>query len=138
MPRDVDLGFFDPSDLRPTYDRAVEARLRARLPDLPWDAKNQAGVHVWYPAVFGIEVAPFASCADAVSTFPEIATCVGIRLVGDDDLLVVAPYGLDDLFGGTCRHNPTRVSAAFYEQRLAAKDWPARWPNLRYEPAGSE
>lgn len=103
MPRNIDLGFFDPTDLSPTYERAVQARLRARLPDLRWDAKNQAGVHVWYPSVFGIKVAPFASCADAVSSFPEIATCVGIRLLGDDDLLVIAPYGLDDLFGGICR-----------------------------------
>ena len=135
MPGDIDLGFFDPTDLRRTYEQAVEARLRTRSPGLPWDAKNQAGVHVWYPAALGIDVAPFASCAEAVSTFPEIATCIGIRLLSDDDLLVIAPHGLEDLFGGPCRHNPTRVSAAFYEQRLAAKHWPARWPNLRYEHA---
>ena len=26
MPRDIDLAFFDPTDLRPTYEQAVEAR----------------------------------------------------------------------------------------------------------------
>jgi uncharacterized protein len=42
-------------------------------------------------------------------------------LLSDDDLLVIAPYGLEDLFAGRCRHNPARVSAAFYEQRLGGQ-----------------
>src|SRR5918994_5384790 len=48
MPRDVDLGFFDPDDLTPERDEAVEAALRELAPDLPWEAKNQAAVHLWY------------------------------------------------------------------------------------------
>jgi hypothetical protein len=64
----------------------------------------------------------------------ETATCVGVRLLADDDMLVVAPHGLDDLFGCVCRHNPTRVSAGFYERRVAEKGWPLRWPQMRYVP----
>jgi uncharacterized protein len=109
----------------------VEEALSARAPRLPWEAKNQAGVHLWYPRRFGMEVAPLGSCADGVATFPEIATCVGIRLLPDDDIMVVAPHGLDDLFGCVCRHNPTRVSASFYEHRVAEKGWCERWPKLR-------
>ena len=131
-PRDVDVGFFDPSDLTPGRDRGVEDALRAAAPHLPWEAKNQAAVHLWYPRRFGAEVPAFASCAESVATFPEIATCVGVRLLEDDDILVVAPHGLEDLLGGVCRHNPTRVSASFYEQRVAQKGWRERWPRLRY------
>jgi hypothetical protein len=47
--RDVDLGFFDPDDLSPQRDAEVEAALRERAPDLPWEAKNQAAVHLWHP-----------------------------------------------------------------------------------------
>jgi len=130
-PRDVDLGFFDPSDLTPARDEAVGQVLRAQAPELPWEAKNQAAVHLWYPRRFGMEVPALTSCADGVATFPEIATCVGLRLLGDDDLLVVAPHGLDDLLGCVCRHNPTRVSASFYERRVAEKGWRERWPKLR-------
>lgn len=130
-PRDVDVGFFDPSDLTPARDEAVERALRARAPELPWEAKNQAAVHLWYPRRFGMEVPALASCADGVATFPEIATCVGLRLLDDDDLLVVAPHGLDDLLGCVCRHNPARVSASFYERRIAEKGWRERWPKLR-------
>jgi uncharacterized protein len=120
------------TDLTPERDRAVEDALRARAPHLPWQAKNQAAVHLWYPRIFGIDVSPFRSCAEAVATFPETATCVGVRLLADDDMLVVAPHGLDDLFGCVCRHNPTRVSAGFYERRVAEKGWPLRWPQMRY------
>jgi hypothetical protein len=131
-PRDIDLVFFDPLDLTEGRERAIESRLRSQAPDLPWDVKNQAAVHLWYPKRFGTEVEPFASSAEAIATFPETAACVGVRLLDDDDMLVVAPYGLDDLLGGVCRHNPTRVSAAYYRNRLSAKDWSARWPRVRY------
>jgi uncharacterized protein len=137
MPRDIDLGFFDPDDLTAARDQAVEDDLRARAPGLPWEAKNQAAVHLWYPRRFGLAVAPFRSTAEAVATYPETTTCVGLRLLADDDMLVVAPHGLDDLFDCVCRHNPTRVSADFYAQRVAAKGWRSRWPRMRYvAPAG--
>jgi hypothetical protein len=136
MPRDIDLGFFDPGDLTAARDQAVEDDLRAREPGVPWEAKNQAAVHLWYPKRFGLAVPPFRSTAEAVGTYPETATCVGVRLLADDDMLVVAPHGLDDLFDCVCRHNPTRVSADFYAQRVAAKGWRTRWPRMRYVPAG--
>lgn len=134
-PRDVDVGFFDPDDLTPERDRAIEDALRALAPRVPWEAKNQAAVHLWYPRSFGFEVPPFQRTADAVATFPETATCVGVRLLPDDDLLVVAPHGLDDLLDCVCRHNPTRVPADFYERRVAEKGWRERWPRMRYLPA---
>jgi hypothetical protein len=135
-PRDLDLGFFDPDDLTPDRDAEVEAALRARARDLPWDAKNQAAVHRWYPERFGIAVEPFRATADAVATFPETASCVGVRLRADDGIEVVAPHGLDDLFDCVCRHNPTRVPAGSYAQRVAEKGWRERWPKLRYAPYG--
>jgi hypothetical protein len=134
MPRDLDVGFFDPSDLSPARDAEVLAALRERAPALPWDAKNQAAVHLWYGERFGFDVAPFSSSAEAIATFPETASCVGVRLLGDGELLVVAPHGLDDLLGCVCRHNPTRVSAAFYERRVREKGWRERWPRMRYVP----
>jgi hypothetical protein len=139
MPRDIDVGFFDPGDLTPARDAEVLAALRARAPQLPWDAKNQAAVHLWYPQRFGIAVEPFRSTAEAIATFPETASCVGLRLLPDDEIDVVAPYGLEDLFGLVCRRNPARVSRAFYERRVAEKAWAERWPSLRIlsEPPSS-
>jgi hypothetical protein len=135
-PRDIDVTFFDAADRTPARDEAIEAALRARAPHLPWEASNQAAVHLWYPRVFGVEVPPFRSTAEAIATFPETATCVGVRLRADDELLVVAPHGLDDLFACVCRHNPARASKEIYEGRVAAKGWARRWPKLTYLPPG--
>jgi hypothetical protein len=131
LPRDVDLGFFDAGDLSPQREAEVEAALRACAPELPWEAKNQAAVHLWYPRRFGTWVEPFAATDEAIATFPETATCVGVRLRDDGAIEVVAPHGLGDLLGCVCRHNPTRVSRAFYERRLAEKGWRDRWPRMR-------
>jgi hypothetical protein len=66
-----------------------------------------------------------SSCAATCATAPAWP-------LEDDDLLVVAPHGLDDLLNGICRHNPTRVSARFYAERQASKRWSDRWPRVRY------
>jgi uncharacterized protein len=110
-PRDVDLAFFDPTRLDRARDAEVEQALAARLPGVPWDAKNQAAVHTWYGRVFGGRVAPLRSAADGVATWPETATAVAVRLLPDDRLEAVAPCGLDDLFGLVCRRNPRRVTS---------------------------
>ncbi len=108
--RDVDVAYFDPADLSADNDERVTERLRARRPDVPWEATNQAAVHRWYADVFaGPPVAPLTSIADAVGTWPETATAVAVRLVGED-LEVCAPLGLDDLLGGVWRWNPRRVT----------------------------
>jgi uncharacterized protein len=131
---DIDLAFFDPRDLSRERDREVERALRAQLPEVPWEAKNQAAVHIWYPDRFGEVVPPLHSSADAVATWPETATCVGVRLDQRDRLTIVAPYGLDDLLGLIYRRNPRRVTVEEYERRLTAKRIGERWPRVTVLP----
>ena len=128
---DIDLVFFDSGDLTPGREGGVEDALRAELPGAPWDAKNQAAVHLWFPKKFGYEVEPLRSTAEAVATWPETATCVGVRLTCDDRLELVAPYGLDDLLGLVHRRNPARVSVEVYKRRLRTKRIAERWPRVR-------
>jgi uncharacterized protein len=129
--RDVDLVFFDPTDLSPARDQEVEAALQARAPAVPWDAKNQAAVHLWYPDRFGLAVGPIASISEAVATWPEFAACVAVTLSEHGDLQVLAPYGLDDLLDGVWRCNPKRVTREEYLRRLRRKDPVRRWPGVR-------
>jgi hypothetical protein len=133
-PRDVDLAFFDPACLDPARDTEVSQALTARLPGVPWDAKNQAAVHTWYDRVFGAKVAPLTSAADGVATWPETATAVAVRLLPGDRLEVVAPCGLEDLFGLVCRRNPRRVTVAHYHQRVRDKRIAERWPRVEVVP----
>jgi hypothetical protein len=134
---DVDVGFFDPADLSPARDAEVERALGAVAPELPWEASNQAAVHLWYPRRFGIAVEPLGSTAGAVATFPETAVCVGLHLDAGDRLTVVAPYGLEDLLGLVHRHNPARAPVAVYEARLASKRIAERWPRVTVIPAAT-
>jgi N-acetylglutamate synthase-like GNAT family acetyltransferase len=129
--KDVDLVFFDPAALGREREHSVLDALRALEPDVPWDVKNQAAVHLWYPEAFGIEVEPLTSAAEGVSTWPETASAVAVRLLADERLEVVAPCGLEDLFGLVWRPNPRRVTPDEYRQRIHHKRVAERWPRAR-------
>jgi uncharacterized protein len=130
-PKDVDLVFFDPVSLGNDREQSVLDAVSAKAPDIPWDVKNQAAVHLWYPQVFGVEVDPLTSSADGVATWPETASAVAIRLMADDSIDVIAPYGLDDLFGLVCRRNARRVTIDEYHRRIENKPIATRWPRVR-------
>jgi uncharacterized protein len=133
--RDVDVAYFDTSDLSPDHDRQVQRGLAASA-DLPWEATNQAAVHTWYHDYFGgPPVEPFCSVHDAIATWPETATCVGVRRA-DDTIEVCAPHGLADLLGGVWRVNPVRVTAEVSASRLARQRVHARWPDVAVIPPG--
>lgn len=85
-------------------------------------------MHLWFHEVFGYRVEPLVSTADAVSTWPETAVAVAVRLTADDELEVLAPYGLADLLGMVHRRNPRRVPVSLFRQRLAQKRITERWP----------
>jgi hypothetical protein len=126
--KDLDLVFFDPAALGEEREQVVQDALAVKAAEIPWDAKNQAAVHLWYPDVFGVAVEPLISSAAAVATWPETATAVAVRLLPDDSLRVVAPCGLDDLFGLVCRRNPRRVTVEEYRRRVHSKRIADRWP----------
>lgn len=127
---DIDLVYFDASDLSAERDIALQRRLASEHPDLPWEVTNQAVVHLWFGGHFGYEVASLPSLEAAVATWPEYATAVGVALNADDSLRIIAPFGLDDLFDMTVRRNPVRASAEIYRRRVADKRYRERWPRV--------
>ena len=128
---DIDVAYFDPNDLSDTSEKRLERQLNALEPDVTWDVKNQAAVHLWFHKVFGHDVEPLHCMEDAVATWPETALAVAVRLRPDGTIAVMAPLGLEDLFSMLVRRNPRRVSIETYEQRLADKNYPHRWPKVR-------
>ncbi|MCK7501419.1 MAG: nucleotidyltransferase family protein [Comamonadaceae bacterium] len=129
-PADVDVAWFDAANPDPGRDAVLQERLAAVMPCLAWDVTNQAGVHRWLQARCGRPVAPFVSLEDGVASWPEFATCVGVRLEADGSISVVAPHGLGDLFGLVVRHNPARAGVETFRARLASKRFAQRWPRL--------
>jgi uncharacterized protein len=121
---DIDLIYFDPSDIRETTEKQHDARLRA-LCGVNWSAKNQARMH----EVSG--AAPYASTEDALAHWVETPTCVAVTLDGPA-LRLIAPHGIHDLTNLIVRPAPafTRNIAVFHE-RVASKRWLEKWPRLR-------
>jgi uncharacterized protein len=122
---DVDVLFFDAADVSREREAAAEARLAALMPGLPWEVRNQARMHL------KTGLAPYRDTEDGLRHFAETPTAVGVRRRGSH-IEVIAPHGLDDLFAMVSR--PVLTDArmlGFYRARMAAKDWPARWPGVR-------
>jgi hypothetical protein len=128
---DVDLVFHDPANLSAERERQLQARLQHVLPGVPWEVVNQAAVHRWLPGA----VRPLQSLEEGVGSWPETATCVGAWLDAAGAVHTLAPHGLADLFAGVVRHNPARVPASVYRQRLVEKRFAERWPGLTILPA---
>ena len=121
---DVDVVYLDRSDASPERDRAIEAKLGARLAGVPWSVKDQARMHTRNGE------APYLDTAYAISRWPETATAIAARL-SNGRVELLAPHGVGDLLGLIVR--PTPAFSARRDQvaqRVAAKNWRARWPGL--------
>ena len=126
---DIDLAYFDAQELPEEETRHQEIIAHA-CPGLPWEVTNQAHVHLWFEKYFGYPVTPLHSLAEAVATWPEFATSVGICLDENDALHIIAPWGLDDLFEMRVRRNPVRVSEETFLNRTRSKRYAERWPKV--------
>src|SRR6266403_1243941 len=97
--KDYDLGYFDPSDLSYEAEDAVIRRVKAAF-DEPLqsmvEVRNQARVHLWFPAKFGEAYGPLSCTAQALERFASATFAVGVRLEPDDRLQIEAPFGLDN------------------------------------------
>lgn len=131
---DVDVAYFDVADISQQHDQELQGRLLELRPSVPWEVTNQAGVHQWFEGHFGHAVEPLGSLQEAVASWPEFATAVGISLGQDNALRVIAPHGLEDLFAIVVRRNPARVSVATYRERVAQKRYAERWPRVKVVP----
>jgi len=129
LPTDVDVLVFDPVRTAPSYERQLEARLSTAVPDVCWEVVNQASVHTYT----GDQDA-YVSIADAMSRWADLVTAVGAHLEDDDEISIIAPGGLEDLFELRVRPNlATPTAAEVYRERMATKGWKSRWPQLSIE-----
>ena len=126
---DYDVFYFDP-DTSWAAEDAVIRRAAARLGDVgaPVQLRNQARVHLWYPAKHGLPYPPLHCSTDGIDRFLTRNTMVGLRRT-PDGYDVYAPHGFDDIAGLIVRPNPgANFSAANYTAK--ARRWKALWPEL--------
>lgn len=128
---DIDLVFFDESDLSQELEQALNDRLTLAEPSFNWEAVNQAAVHRWVKSHATQVGQPFRSLEEGIASWPEVATCVGVTLSDSGQIEIFAPHGLNDLFEMVVRWNPSRVSSAVFAERVAKKRFAERWPQVR-------
>ncbi|WP_334189543.1 nucleotidyltransferase family protein [Noviherbaspirillum sp.] len=125
---DVDVAFFDPADLSADTEQRIESHLKAVRPAVRWQVRNQARMHLRNGH------RPYRSSADAISYYPELPTCIGVRLTGNDAVEVIAPHGMEHCWTGTIRPNSrTGYPISVVRERVTNKRWLEIWPALRME-----
>ncbi|WP_246033163.1 nucleotidyltransferase family protein [Shewanella canadensis] len=134
---DIDLIYFDPTDLSRETERRFEAKLRVLAPEYPWSVKNQARMHLRNGDK------PYSSALDAMGYWPEKETAIAVSLspdgaaMGDNSLIVEgcgivfsSAFGLESLFQLQLTPNPKRPLTLF-NHRLRTKGWLYTYPRLQ-------
>ncbi|WP_199562855.1 nucleotidyltransferase family protein [Sporosarcina sp. BI001-red] len=127
---DIDVIYFDEVTISTDIERKLELLLQEIMPGQPWSVKNQARMHEKNGSN------PYHSSFEGVSNFPETPTAVAIR-IRNNELAVMAPYGLSDLFCKYVRPTPnfdkTSDLYSVYLERVNQKKWDERWSHLIVE-----
>ncbi|MDN5003218.1 nucleotidyltransferase family protein [Bradyrhizobium sp. GCM10027634] len=126
---DYDIFYFDPDTSWDAEDTVIR-KLQARLDHLgvKIEARNQARVHLWYPAKHALPYPPLSCSTDGIDRFLTQNTQVGVRRT-DHGFEVYAPHGFGDVASLIVRPNPgPNFSAANYAAKVAR--WKTLWPQL--------
>lgn len=120
---DIDLIYFDENDVSDFRDREIQQRLMD-VSIFPWSVKNQARMHERN------RDCPYTSTEDAMSFWVEVETAVGAALDDSGEVIIVAPFGVEPLFGYTITLNSKRPKRTDFEARIYNKRWLQTWPKL--------
>jgi hypothetical protein len=121
---DIDVIYFDIHNSSEEIDSVLEQRLVSKTLNEKWSVKNQARMHVKNGDN------PYKSTIDAVAHWPETVTSIGVRLDNNNELQIIAPYGLQDLFDMVVRRTDLFQDKDYYLNRVKGKDWTKNWPLL--------
>lgn len=81
---------------------------------------------------FGYDIKPYSQIEEAINTWPTTATAIAIRLNQDNNWVMYAPFGLNDVFGKIVRANKTQITQKIYEKKV--QKWLSIWPDLKVIP----
>jgi len=131
---DIDVIYFDRNDFtqkeisQDTTKKEVhyEKLLNKQLPDINWSVTNQARMHLFH------NDKPYKSSEEALSHWVETATCVGVRLDNNDNVVLTSPHGIDDLVHLIIRPTPGSYNdLTVFHNRIKKKMWLQKWPRLK-------
>ena len=127
--KDFDIIYFDEDTSYEKEDKIINNIIDLiKDIDIEVDIKNEARVHLWYKDKFGFDIQPYTSVEEAISKWGTTVTCIGVRLE-NDELVVFAPYGLNDIFNMVIRPIKENFNKEHY--CIKTERWINHWPKLR-------
>ncbi|CDO02586.1 hypothetical protein BN988_01057 [Oceanobacillus picturae] len=125
---DVDVIFFDKTNIDELEEKRLEAMLHEMLPEVPWSVKNEARMHMVN------HFTPYTSSEDAISKFPETATALGVKLNHEGQIILTAPCGIKDVVGLKVKPTPYFAESSdrtvIYKDRIKKKNWQSIWHKI--------
>ena len=130
---DADLVYFDASDRSYEAEDRVIRRVQTHFVDFPTriEVRNQARVHLWFSAKFGLPYPELKNSAEMLRYFATKTHAVAAR-IERGGIVIFAPFGLDDMFSFRLTPNPVLDNKATHDRKAARSM--ALWPELRFEP----
>lgn len=129
--RDYDMFYFDPDTSEEAEDRWIKSATRHfTFAEREVQLRNQARVHLWYPAKFGVAYPKLECARDGVRQFLITACMVAVRPQSNGGAELFAPVGLDDIFDRVIRPNPLWQGPERPEYLAKAKRYMQDWPSL--------
>ncbi|MFW3371463.1 nucleotidyltransferase family protein [Aliarcobacter butzleri] len=123
---EVDIIYFNKSILEKNIDYSYEKKLSEKFPNINWSVKNQARMHTRN------NDEPYESLFDSLSKCPETCTSIAIKLNKNDEIEIISPYGLSDLFRLIVTPTPYYTKRkSYFKQRYTSKNWQNKWGKLR-------
>lgn len=126
---DIDVVYFNAKNIDESEEKKYEQQLLHMFPNVPWSVKNEARMHIIS------NMPPFSSSVDAISKFPETATALGLKLNEQDEIVLAAPWGVQDVINLEIRPTPyyekTKEYANIYEKRVRTKKWEEKWSKVK-------
>ncbi|MEK4536610.1 nucleotidyltransferase family protein [Peribacillus sp. FSL K6-1552] len=126
---DIDVIYFDPTNIDKLEVKKIEKKLISLIPNIPWSVKNEARMHV------KSNMPPYSSSVDAISKFPETAIALGVKLDENDNVILAAPCGISDVINIEVKPTPyfkeTKERVEIYEGRITKKNWKSTWYKIK-------
>lgn len=121
--KDYDVIYFDPDLSWDAEDRVIQ-RVRRACGDFAdkVEVRNQARVHLWYEAKFGVAYPPLGKASDGIDRYLVSSTCLGLDVRSGE---LYSTHGLDDLSEGVLRSNPLNHQPEMFRRK--AESYRARW-----------
>ena len=98
---DIDVIYYDPSTIDKKVEKKHEEALRELLTNI-----FLGQLKTRPECILANNIPPYSSAVDAISKFPETATALGVKLDDENNVILTAPHGIEDVVNMVVKPTP--------------------------------